>query len=262
MLSLVYQVDLLSRGGHGAHALADLEAQSGHSHVLTLDASYGISSHLTVGVVAPFVYKSQQVTLGAGEARRSLAGPGDPAILVKLALVGAEELRPDALRIGLLGGVKLPFGRSRVQDELGTLPPSFQLGSGAFDLLAGLNASLGVFRKATLFGSLIYRHPTESSLGYRFGSSLAAALDLRLVHLWPVALSVGPRLTWAARDREDGNPEPGSGGGRLLAHLGLSYHASASFFAGLDLLAPVWSGLDGDPLASRLALALTLSLAL
>ena len=220
------------------------EAEAGQVHTWTLQASYGVSRWLTVGLLLPFTYKAQEVTAHHGEATRSTGGMGDPILLVKATLLGHDSPNPRVVRLGLTAGVKLPLGRSRDADDMGPLPPGFQVSSGAFDLIAGAFGSWGFLPKTQLFGSVIYRHSTENDQEYSFGDGVVATLDVQSVHLYPLAVTAGLRLTANGMDLQHDRPLQGSSAAILAAHLGLAYYVSPRLFFNLDGVVPFHRDLE------------------
>ena len=227
---------------------ADHEAERGQIHTWTVSASYGVSSWLTVGLLLPFTFKSQEVHDGA--MTRSTGGMGDPMLLAKATLLGHDSQNPGALRLGLMAGVKLPLGRHRDQDDMGTLPPGFQVSSGAFDLLAGAYGSWGLLPKMQLYGSLIYRHSTTSEQGYSFGDGVVATLDVQTVHVYPLAVTAGLRLTANGDDQQYDRAVDGSRATTLSAHLGLAYYISPKLFINLDGVVPFYRDLEAASLTN------------
>lgn len=255
-MSLRYQVNVLDRAGEEAEPQGmqmemghgEAEALRGLSQIWTLDASYGLTSWLTVSLVVPFISKQQDVPHDGGEQTRSVGGPADPLLLLKLSLLGHNTTRPGALSLGLIGGIKLPFGRWQVNDELGPLPPGLQPGTGAVDLVAGLFVAKGVFRKAMVFGSLVYRWTDVNPRGYRLGQGLTLTGDLQIAHLWPVTLIGGLRLSAAATDTSLGRELDHGTGEQLFGHLGVAYHPLDRLTVNLDALIPIYQGPVGEPL--------------
>ena len=226
------------------------EAEAGQIHTWTVQASYGVSSWLTVGLLLPFTYKAQEVAAHQGEATRSTGGMGDPMLLVKATMFGHDNPSPRAVRLGLTAGVKFPLGRRRDGDEFGTLPPGFQVSSGAFDLIAGAFGSWGFLPKTQLFGSVLYRHSTENDQQHSFGDGVVATLDTQSVHLYPVAITGGVRLTANGADLHYDRPVDGSRASILWAHLGLTVYVSPRFFINLDGVVPFFRDLEGASLTT------------
>ena len=258
LLGLTYQFDYLNRegedegAGHGgmSHEM-EAEALRGQVHTGTFNASLGVSSWFTVGLLFPFTYKSQDVPVGMGETARTTGGIGDPLLLLKFTLWGHEAVAPGALRLGLIGGIKLPVGRSRARDDLGRLPQGFQVSSGALDLLAGVNGSWGPAAKTQLLASVTYRHSFKDEDEYAFGEGVTATADVQIAHLYPLAITGGLRLAANGSDSERGEEVPASSALLLSAHLGLTYFITPSLFVNLDALTPMYWKLEGAFLTNR-----------
>lgn len=203
-----------------------------------------------MGLLLPFTYKAQEVMAGHGEVTRSTGGMSDPMVLVKATLYGHDNPSPRAVRLGLTAGVKIPLGRTREGDDLGTLPPGFQVSSGAFDLIAGAFGSWGFLPKTQLFGAVIFRHSSENSQGYAFGDGVVATLDVQSVHLYPLAITGGMRLTANGADLDNNRSVDISQASILSAHLGLAYYVSPRLFVNLDGVVPFFRDLGGASLTN------------
>ncbi|MEE8522534.1 MAG: hypothetical protein V3T72_01280, partial [Thermoanaerobaculia bacterium] len=132
----------------------------------TFFLDYGIADRFTVSLMVPYVNKDQ-TTNRFGE--RVAEGIGDVAVFGRYeALVPTAGIGP-SLSLGL--GLKFPTGS--IEEPGGgvpRLPPAFQVGSGAYDLLPNLSY-FQTFSKLSLFGSVLVRIPLESNeVGYRFGA--------------------------------------------------------------------------------------------
>lgn len=96
---------------------------------------YGASDRLTVSFLLPFIRKIQQ-TNRFGE--RSAKGLGDVAVFGRYELLSTNLRRGPSLSAGI--GLKLPTGSiEEPGGDSATLPPPFQNGSGAYDILPTLS---------------------------------------------------------------------------------------------------------------------------
>lgn len=137
---------------------------------LTLFIDYGISERWTAALMVPYIRKIQQTNRFG---RRVAEGLGDVAIFGRYQLLAPQEANRPSVSVGL--GLKFPTGDI---DEPGTgqprLPPAFQAGSGAHDLVPTLSY-FQAFPRVALFGSSFWRIPLEDNeLGYRFGDEIEA----------------------------------------------------------------------------------------
>ncbi len=129
---------------------------------------YGVSERFTLALLVPYVKKIQQTNRFG---RRVAEGIGDVALFGRYEVVSPREAHEPSLSLGL--GLKFPTGST---DEPGTdqrtLPPAFQAGSGAYDLVPTLSY-FQAFKKVALFGSTFWRIPLEDNKrGYRFGEEI------------------------------------------------------------------------------------------
>ena len=131
----------------------------------TLAVDYGISSQWTASVLVPYIRKEQKNNmLGT----RVAEGVGDVSVFGRYELLArAHSAEGKSASIGL--GLKFPTGSTEEPNNTPSLPPAFQVGSGAYDLVptASFYQSLD---KGSIFGGLIWRIPLEDNKdGYKFG---------------------------------------------------------------------------------------------
>jgi len=134
----------------------------------TLQLDYGITSKWTASILVPYIRKKQS-TKKFGT--RIAQGLGD------ISLFGRYELLPGKVRaenksasIGM--GIKFPTGSIDEPNTSTLLPPAFQTGSGAYDLIptASFFTPLG---EGAVFGGLAWRIPLEENKrGYKFGQEI------------------------------------------------------------------------------------------
>jgi hypothetical protein len=162
----------------------DVTNMGGNSAVIQ-DAAvfidYGMSERFTVSLLLPYIKKEQQtnrfgqrVASGLGDVaifgRYELLGPKAPGAVPGQLVSPAESstTRP-SISVGL--GIKFPTGSI---DEPGSgvpnLPPPFQNGTGATDLIGTVNYNQR-FQSHSLFGNAFARLPLEENKrGYQFGN--------------------------------------------------------------------------------------------
>jgi len=254
LLVVGYQLDVLDKD-QSPHMQG--EALRGQTHTWLLDVSYGATSWLTGSLVVPFAYKTQDVLSETGSRNRSVFGLADPMLIGKLTIWGHDELNPAALRIGILAGLKVPFGSHDESEGGKRLPATFQIGTGIFDLIGGIYGSMGPFAKSTLFGSFVARIPTDrNDRGYQFGPTVTMTSGLRAAHLFPVTVSAGIRASGGARDRDGPDVVDESGGWQIASQLGVAYSPWDSVFFNLDAIMPAWHNLHGNQMYSQVSVLL------
>jgi hypothetical protein len=135
-------------------------------HNTTMFIDYGVTQHSVVSIMLPYVRKIQFTNRFGIRAAENL---GDIAIFGR-----HEVIKPCRHGCGpsVWGGLGLKFPTGEIDDpnDLPRLPPPFQTGSGAYDLIPTLQYYQN-FDKHSLFGNAFIRFPLEANeLGYEFGN--------------------------------------------------------------------------------------------
>ncbi len=134
----------------------------------TLQGDYGLSSRWTVSMLVPYI-KKKQYTKKFGT--RIAEGIGDISIFSGYELLSKiKRMGGRSASLGL--GIKLPTGSIDEPENTVRLPPAFQVGSGAFDLIptASFHQFLG---KGAVFGGAFWKIPLEENKrGYKFGQEI------------------------------------------------------------------------------------------
>lgn len=134
----------------------------------TLAVDYGISNKWTATVLVPYIRK-KQVTNRFGT--RVAEGVGDISIFGRYELLDRTH-RAEGKSTSIGVGIKFPTGSIDEPNTTTPLPPAFQTGSGAYDIVptASFYRSFG---KGSIFGGLIWRIPLEENKkGYKFGQEV------------------------------------------------------------------------------------------
>ncbi len=125
---------------------------------------YRPSKRWTLSLYLPYVRKVQN-TRRFGE--REATGLGDASVFGRYQFNDLFGISHSSLAVGL--GVKFPTGDTDDPGPTNRLPPAFQTGSDALDVLPTINFSKN-YGRVTFFTGAYYRLPTESNdEGYRFG---------------------------------------------------------------------------------------------
>ena len=148
------------------------EELGGQEQFLQVDAAYGLASRVTlVGSVPLMARRYYRVSHFGYDLGYSSGGIGDAVVGARVALT-----RGKSLVAGL--AVKLPSGESRKISFLDRTiqEPSFQAGSGSWDLLGSAQYVRRFARgiDAALIAS--YQRNSENSLGFRFGDERLVAV--------------------------------------------------------------------------------------
>jgi len=245
--SLSYELALADDGLQTARLRVDRM----HSHRVTLDLGYGVTSWLTPNVALPVQTKLIDERIGGSEETRSTFGLGDAVLLVKLTVVGAAAYAPGKLRLWLAPGVKLPTGSYRHSDDFGRIAPPAQPGTGSVDAIAAAFASVGLTGEGSawlLLSQAVLRLTTANDEGYRFGHTLDASALVQVAALDWLALRAGPALHGAGRDRAGDIAIVDSGGWTLGARWGAALSLAEQMSLALDLELPVLRDVHGEQL--------------
>jgi len=131
----------------------------------TMAVDYGISSQWTASVLVPYIRKKQETNKFG---TRVAEGVGDISIFSHYELLSRlRRAKGKSMSIGL--GIKFPTGSIDEPNSTTPLPPAFQTGSGAYDIVPTVSVyqSLG---KGSVFGGMVWRIPLEENKnGYKFG---------------------------------------------------------------------------------------------
>ncbi len=172
----------------------------------TLFLEYGLTERWTVSALVPYVYKRQKTDrFGTRRAK----GMGDPSVFASFELIPQGVETRNSLAIGL--GLKFPLGSISEPDSSERLPPPFQLGSGAFDLVPTLSYYHDLEPWA-FFGSAFARIPLEENRrDYKFGNEyeVSAGGEYQLP-FWQrkVSLLTSVAYLYAEHDRDSGPNVP------------------------------------------------------
>jgi len=117
-----------------------------------------------------------------GDQRETRSGLSDTWLIGRYALWQSDSANTASARasgwVSLGGGIKLPTGSYRAEDDINGLPINSQLGTGSVDFLAELRAQAGL-PKIALQAEAAYRYNLANPDSYRFGQQVSGAVDLR-----------------------------------------------------------------------------------
>lgn len=215
---------------------------------------YGITSDLSVFGVLPYLDKKLKATMpGGSRVTRDTDGIGDARLFARY-----TALQSDApgrtFRIAPFAGIKLPTGKSKDSDSFGSLPATFQLGSGSWDPFFGVVATYQTldFQVDT---QVSYKLNTRAN-GFEFGDEtrLDGSLQYRL---WPRELGSGTpgflygvlegNLLYRAKNEMGGAKVASSGGTSLFIAPGLQY-VTQRWIVEAIIQIPVFQDLNGAAL--------------
>ena len=152
----------------------DIPNPGGNKATITqasLFADYGINKKLTASLLVPYVKKDQKTNRFNN---RVADGVGDISVFGRYEIVSPKAVLKPALflkgpSIALGMGLKFPTGDINDPGKGTRLPPAFQTGSGAYDIIP-TTSYFQYFGPHSLFGSAFARIPLEENhRGYKFG---------------------------------------------------------------------------------------------
>ncbi len=215
---------------------------------------YGINSDLSIFGVVPLLDKTLKATLpGPTSVTRNTSGLGDVRLFARYTLF-KQNAPGQTFRIAPFAGLKFPTGTSRKTDSLGTLPASFQLGSGSWDPFGGIVATWQT-RDYEIDVQASYKLNTKAN-NFRFGDELRFDASLQY-RLWPQELTdttsgffygvLEGNLLYQPKNRAGGIKQANSGGTKLFIAPGLQY-VTRRWIAEAIVQIPVMQNLNGNAL--------------
>lgn len=214
---------------------------------------YGLNHKLALFGVLPYVDKELDMTLMGNRVNRAASGLGDMSVFMRYTVVQRD--RPGStFRVAPFLGLKAPTGDNTRLDAIGSLPPSIQPGSGAWDVFGGVTASYQTSAFET-DAQLSYRIKNESS-GFDPGDEYRIDGSLQY-RLWPQQLGEGvPKFLYGVletnvvyRDRNqvNGSDDSNSGGTTVYLSPGLQWVTRRWILEGVIQL-PIVQNLHGQAL--------------
>ncbi len=142
--------------------------------VPSLGLGYGITDDFTLAARIPYVMRKNiregEIETGTAEAHShgNSEGLGDIVLLAQYRVVHNTD---DAYDVTPLVGVKLPTGKTDVEDNGEILETEFQPGSGSWDPLLGVAASK-VISDFSIYAGVLFQLSTEGSQDTDLGNSI------------------------------------------------------------------------------------------
>jgi len=214
--------------------------------------SYGVTDRLTVSLSVPFEivhgFKAGEFD-GVNPAEvvtaNSISGFGDATLL------GKYRLLDNPVELAVLGGLKIPTGKTTERTDDGELlEPDHQPGSGSWDPLLGV-AVARQFETFTLGASVLYRITTRGRHDFTPGQQVIFAVKGELQLL---GLGTFPRLygslelseQFTAKDKEGTVTNHDTGGSIIGLGFGLRLRATEKLTFGGTVTIPLYQGLYGE----------------
>jgi len=240
----------------------DIPNPGGNKAVITqaaLFVDYGVNEKFTASILLPYVIKDQKTNKFN---KRVAKGVGDVAVFGRYEIVSprvvlkpAAILKGPSIALGL--GLKFPTGDINEPGKGTRLPPAFQAGSGAYDIIPTVSYFQD-FGTHSLFGSAFARIPLEENhRGYKFGREyeLNAGGQYPLPAYRNLSLMLSFSLLHAGHDRDSEGTVPArlrdgkevlNTGGRFIDIVpGLRWQASRKLSVQLRFSVPVYEDWNG-----------------
>jgi len=133
----------------------------------TLFYSYGVSEKWTTTLLLPYIRKKQQTNMFGTRVAEGLA---DISLFGHYEYLQPSITEKTSVSFGL--GLKFPTGSIDEPDSGNLLPPAFQAGSGAYDIIPTVSYYKQL-NNGSLFGDIFWRIPLEDNKrGYKFGQEI------------------------------------------------------------------------------------------
>lgn len=241
------------------------------SSIYGVSIAYGIVENFQVGLSLGYYdasgsreaeFEAEEPDNGTSAKERNKSGVkyshSNPDGLTDLPLTGKYRVyRGPIGQFALLGGVKIPTGRSDVRNDLGeSVEPSATAGTGAWDFVVGAAFTRNLTPQLSLDTSALYTIRTEAKdfrLGNRFDAGLALAYRLieDIEHYPQFGVFVEANLRHLAKSKDTGEIDPNTGGTALFISPGVrvGFSRRASFTVAAQL--PLLQDLNGEQLETR-----------
>jgi len=235
----------------------DITNMGGNQAVITqgtLFFNYGFAEQWTASILLPYVRKRQQTN---NFGTRIAEGVSDISVFTQYEYLQPSLSSKRSATVGL--GVKFPTGSIDEPSDSNLLPPAFQAGSGAYDIIPTATYYKSV-NTGAIFGDIFWRIPLEENKrGYKFGPELELNIGYEH-HLFSktdrFSLLVGASLLHAENDKDNNGILPGrlrdgtnvlnTGGDFIDFVFGFRSQFSKQFSLQLRLSVPVYEDWNGD----------------
>jgi len=218
--------------------------------------AYGINNRLALFGILPYRDISLAMDSTSQRVDRSSNGLGDIRLFGRY-IFRQENKAGSTFRLAAFAGAKLPSGKNDQTDNLGTLPPSAQTGTGSWDVFGGV-----VFTRQTLnyqFDSQLSYRLNNKANDFELGDKLQLDGSLQK-RVWPRELSSGvPGFLYAVleansiyqgKNKRNGDIDNNSGGTRLFVSPGIQY-VTRRWIIESSIQLPLLQNLNGTALEGK-----------
>lgn len=218
-------------------------------NTLQLWSKIPIGKKISVHAIVPYQFHNRDFK---DQSTQNINGLGDASVLAFYKLIETNIdsllLNPDklahTLRIG--GGIKAPTGDYDLDNNSGSVNPSFQVGTGSWDYTLGLDYNLG-YRTYGVNALLNYTFKTENQLNYHFGNQTNYGLSFYGSFNSLNAVSFSPSIGIAGEIFEENKqydvPVNNTEGDVLFSQISLDISYKKWSF-GANLMLPIYQNLN------------------
>lgn len=212
-----YDYNDLGAAYDGSNKIQDPLKRTATVSYFTLQMEYGISEKVSVLGIINYTFRERNVTY-TSSLNNSLQpatfkgqGLGDLILIGKYEIITPDFFSPFALAIG--GGVKLPAGDFRKENNGTRLAIDLQPGTGAIDgLLLGYLSYNFLSAGLSLYGNLLYRYSGTNLEGYKIGDELLFVVGADYYFTDYLSFTLQSRSRFSNADYADRRFLPSTGG--------------------------------------------------
>ena len=275
--SLTWQYARFDNFREGSDSVTNNAGAEATIQDLTLFMDYGLTDRFTASLLVPYINKRQNRKNAGAFNIRTADGIGDVALFGRYELLSPKT--PDVLPGQLVSppksfspgpsvavGLGLKFPTGSINEPGGAaprLPPAFQNGTGAYDLIATVNYFQS-FLNYSLFGNAFARIPLEDNKrDYKFGNEYEAHFGVEYpLRRWieKVDLTLSLDYLHGQRDHDKGGilPPPlrrgtevlNTGGTFLDITPGITVRPTRKMAAQFRVFIPIHEGWNGSRAAN------------
>lgn len=234
-------------------------------HSGRLEISYGLNNRISFLALFSILQqeRSTNSSIAPGDFLQT-RGVGDGIFMIRYNLIPLGLLNNRQLSLG--GGLKLPLGSSKLEQQSRLIAADMQPGSGSWDGILWGNYYQNFIKlyQLSVFGTASYRlngsnqRFSFSDLGYQFGHELSATAGVNFASQSRFEYSAALRYRSTRRDQFDGGAMPNTGGKWLFFVPGLNTKINKQFTARLSSQIPLYRNLNGTQLTTNYTLSVGL----
>lgn len=196
-----------------------------------------ITEKIQISALVPYHFNERELTAGT----ENISGLGDITVM---ALYTVFETKKDSTffshKINLGGGVKIPTGKFKEANNLGSVNQSFQLGTGSWDFPV-VSEYIIKHKNLGLNTTMNYIFKTENSKNYQYGDQFNYAgtffylFDLKSVQIVPQAGLAGEVYQ---TNKQHSLDLPNTAGDILFSKFGIEA-GKDKFSVGVNVMLPI-----------------------